>query len=144
MAKIVLDANVVIGWLDEYDSLGGRASKVVQDILAAGDILLLLDFVVAESISVICGRASERKRNIPDLPAILDKVNRWYQRNEIEFLQRELEELYPDVLDVIRQSGGALNFNDAALVALQLRGFIGDVATFDTTLAAHPGFRSIA
>jgi predicted nucleic acid-binding protein len=143
MAKIVLDANVIIGWLDKYDSLGGRASAVVEDILAAGDILLLLDFVVAEAVSVICRRASERKRNIPDLPAILDKVNRWYQRNEIEFAQRQLEEIYPDVLDIIRQSAGALNFNDATLVALQRRGLIGEVATFDATLASQPNFRTI-
>jgi predicted nucleic acid-binding protein len=78
MAKVVLDANVIVGLLDEYDSLSGRATKVLEEIHSAGDSQLLLDFVVAEAISVICRRASERKKNIPDLPAVLDQVNRWY------------------------------------------------------------------
>ena len=59
-------------------------------------------------------------------------------------IQREIENLYPSILDVIGQSGGKLNFNDAALVVLQQQGIIGDVATFDTTLASQPGFRTIA
>jgi hypothetical protein len=48
------------------------------------------------------------------------------------------------VLDIIRQSGGKLNFNEAALVVLQQHDIIGDVATFDANLASHPGFRTIA
>jgi hypothetical protein len=48
------------------------------------------------------------------------------------------------VLNVIGQFGGKLNFNDAALVVLQERGLIGEVATFDASLAAHPDFRSIS
>jgi len=143
MAKIVLDANVIVGLLDEYDSLNGRALKVLEEIHSAGHSQLLLDFVVGEAISVICRRASERKKNIPDLPPVLDQVNRWYQRNQIEFVQGMLESIYPDVLEVVRQSGGSLNFNDATLVALQRRGVIGEVATFDATLASQPDFQTV-
>jgi hypothetical protein len=30
MAKVVLDANVIVGLLDEYDSLSGRATSVAR------------------------------------------------------------------------------------------------------------------
>jgi predicted nucleic acid-binding protein len=53
-----------------------------------------------------------------------------------------LEGIFPDVLDVVKQSGGSLNFNDATLVALQRKGFIDEVATFDATLASQHGFRT--
>jgi predicted nucleic acid-binding protein len=55
-----------------------------------------------------------------------------------------LEPLFSEVLELIEQSGGTLNYNDAALVVLQQRGLIGDVATFDAALATFPGFRTIA
>jgi predicted nucleic acid-binding protein len=80
---------------------------------------------------------------VPNLPSILDTVDEWFALKEIEFVQKELEVLYPDVLSIIRQSSGALNFNDAALVALQREGIIGEVATFDATLASQPGFLTI-
>jgi predicted nucleic acid-binding protein len=144
MAKIVLDANVIVGWLDQSDSLNARATKVLDDIYSAGDSYLLLDFIVEEAVSVACRRACQRKTNAPDLPGILEKVKRLYQRNEIEFVHGEIEDLYPDVLEIVGQSAGALNFNDAALIVLQQRGLIGEVATFDGTLASHPDFRSIA
>ena len=144
MAKIVLDANVIVGWLDQSDSLNARATKVLDDIHSAGDSYLLLDFIVEEAVSVACRRACQRKTNAPDLPGILEKVKRLYQRNEIEFVHGEIEDLYPEVLEVVGQSGGTLNFNDAALIALQRHGLIGDIATFDANLAAYPDFRSIA
>ncbi len=144
MAKVALDANVIIGWLDEGDSLNARSVELIHRIHNGGDSSTLLDFAVAEAVSVICRRTVERKRNVPNLPSILDTVDEWLVREEVEFVQKELEILYPDVLSVIRQSGGALNFNDAALVALQREGIIGDVATFDATLAAQPEFRTLS
>lgn len=60
------------------------------------------------------------------------------------FTQSKLEPLFTEVLDVIEQSDGALNYNDAALVVLQQRGLIGVVATFDANLASYPGFRTTA
>jgi len=143
MAKVALDANVIIGWLDDGDSLNARSVELIDRIHEEGNSSTLLDFTVAEAVSVICRRTAERKRNAPDLPSILDTVDEWFEQKEIEFVQKEIEVLYPDVLRIIRQSGGTLNFNDAALVALQREGIIGEVATFDATLASHPGFQTI-
>ena len=65
------------------------------------------------------------------------EVRRWYD-------DEQSNSRSPRILDVVSQSGGKLNFNDAALVALQREGVIDEVASFDATLAAYPGFRSIA
>jgi hypothetical protein len=54
------------------------------------------------------------KHNAPDLPEILAEVRRWYDDEQIEFVQSEFETLYPRILDVVGQSGSKLNFNDAA------------------------------
>jgi hypothetical protein len=32
MAKVALDANVIIGWLDEGDSLNARSAKLIERI----------------------------------------------------------------------------------------------------------------
>ncbi len=66
----------------------------------------------------------------------------WFERGEVSFTQSKLEPLFSEILDVIEQSGGSLNYDDAALVVLQQRGLIGDVATFDVNLANFPGFRT--
>ncbi len=80
MAKMVLDANVIVGWLDQSDSLNARAMKLLDNIHSAGDSYLLLDFIVSEAVSVMCRRACQRKSNAPDLPGILEKVKRLFQR----------------------------------------------------------------
>ncbi len=74
--------------------------------------------------------------------ANLQKVRGWFTSNQVAFTQGKLEPLFSEVLEVIEQTAGALNYNDAALVVLQQRGHIGDVATFDANLASHPGFRT--
>jgi len=143
MADIALDANILIGLLDSSDIHNTRAESVYARIRESGDAPLTLDFVVQEAVSVLCRRSCERKRNAPDLPRVLDEVRGWFEQGQVAFMQREIENLYPGILDVIGQSGGKLNFNDAALVVLQQQGIIGDVATFDTTLASQPDFRTI-
>jgi hypothetical protein len=59
-----------------------------------------------------------RRQPLPSLvrltssrPSILEKVKRLYQRNEIEFVHGEIEDLYPDVLEIVGQSAGT-HFND--------------------------------
>src|SRR5581483_10854614 len=53
MADVVLDANVLVGALDENDSLHVRATALVNRFLDDGHATVLLDFLIAEAISVI-------------------------------------------------------------------------------------------
>jgi predicted nucleic acid-binding protein len=144
MAKIVLDANVLVGHLDQNDSLHDRAERLLERIRANGDVPQAIDLVLNEAISVVCRRARERKQQAPRLPPILQKVRGWFERGQVGFTQTKLEGLFAEVLELIEQTSGALNYNDAAPVVPQQRGYIGDVATFDATLASHPGFRTVA
>jgi predicted nucleic acid-binding protein len=144
MSKIVMDANVLVGHLDQYDSLHERAEALGERIRANGDVPQAIDLLLQEAISVLCRRARERKQQAPNLPDILRKVRGWFERGQVAFTQAKLEGFFPEVLEVIEQTGGTLNYNDAAIVVLQRRGYIGEVATFDANLASHPGFRTFA
>jgi predicted nucleic acid-binding protein len=50
----------------------------------------------------------------------------------------------PTVLDVVQETGGKVNVNDALLVVLQREGSIGEVASFDQKLDTASGFRRVS
>lgn len=144
MADIVLDANVLVGWLDDHDVLAPQSAALISRLRADGSHLVLLDICVGEAISVICRRSRERKSDPPDLTDAVTRIRVASERGEILFVAKESERLLPEVLAIIEASGGVLNFNDALLAALQRAGAIGDVASFDQGLDAAPGFRRIS
>jgi hypothetical protein len=80
MAKVILDANVVIGHLDDQDSLHDRAEALAERIRANGDTLQVIDLTLQEAISVLCRRTTQRKQNPPNLPPILQRVRVWLER----------------------------------------------------------------
>jgi hypothetical protein len=55
----------------------------------------------------------------------------WFDNGEVQFLAHEGERLVIKVLEIVLASQGALNTNDAPLVALQREGAMGMLATFD-------------
>jgi predicted nucleic acid-binding protein len=144
MADVVLDANVLVGWLDDHDGLASRSADVLRRLRADGSRAILLDICVGEAISVICRRSRERKSDPPDLAMALARIRGAAERGEIRFVAKESQRLLPDLLGIVEASGGVLNFNDALLVALQRADVIGDVASFDQGLDAAPGFRRIS
>jgi len=144
MADVVLDANIIVGSLDEHDSLHVRATALVNRLIDEGHGTVLVDFLVAEAISVICRRANERKTNPPDLAKALGRIREWRAADEIEYQGQHFERLLGVVLDIIEETGGKVGANDAFLVALQREETIGDVASFDGALDAAKGFRRIS
>lgn len=61
MADVVLDANVIVGWLDKSDVHNRRATELIERLKQDGHAALLLDVFVSEAVSVICRRARERR-----------------------------------------------------------------------------------
>jgi len=114
MAEIVLDANVLVGLFDRNDTLHQAAVSLIDRLTAAGEVTVLLDFCLAEALSVLCRRARDRKSAPPDLQAIFREVRRLHDAGKIEHIS-EPAVAFGEVLDVMAATGGAMNFNDAQL-----------------------------
>lgn len=54
MVEVVLDANVIVAFLDANDSLHERANRLLQQVEAQGHDAVLLDVCVGEATSVLC------------------------------------------------------------------------------------------
>lgn len=144
MAEVVLDANVLVGLLDSSDVLAPHAVALLQRLQESGSDPVLLDVCVSEAVSVICRRSQQRKNNPPDLGNALAMIRAAAERGEIRYVAKESERFLPDVLAIVELTAGAVNFNDALLIALQRANVIEDVASFDQGLDAASGFRRLS
>jgi predicted nucleic acid-binding protein len=143
-AEVVLDANVIVGWLDAGDSLANRAAALLESLEERGARPLILDLCVSEALSVLCRRSRERKKEPPDLERALQIIREWLRRGEIQFTHTHQSQHFGGALEAVAASDGALNFTDALLAVFQREGIIGDVASFDAGLDAAAGFRRIS
>ena len=142
--EVVLDANVIVGWLDAGDSLAARAAGLLQSLEQQGVRPVMLDLCVTEALSVLCRRSRERKKQPPDLGRALQLVREWFLKGEIQFTHAHQAQHFGGALDAVEGSDGVLNFTDALLVVFQREGIIGDVASFDEGLDRAAGFRRIS
>jgi len=144
MAEVVLDANVIVALLYEEDALHQRANELIDRLERDGHVVALMDFLVGEAISVLCRRARERKTSPPDLRKAIAAVRTWFREGHVRGMAQEAVRSVDDVLDVVEQTDGALNFNDALLVVLERKGLIDDLASFDPGFDAVSDFRRIS
>jgi predicted nucleic acid-binding protein len=138
--EVVLDANVIVAWLDEADVLAARARELMERVRNEGAELVLVDVTVTEALSVLCRRAAQRRTSPPDLAAAIETIRGWNARGAIRWVAREHERHFVRVLDVVESTAGRLNFNDALLVVLQSEGALGEVASFDSGFDVVPAF----
>lgn len=141
--EVVLDANVIVAQLDRADVFYERAQELGRRLRDDGAQIVLLDVLVGEAVSVICRRARERRSLQPSVDATIGIVRNWAEAGFIRWVAGEGERLIGSILDVIRETGARLNFNDALLVVLQREGLIGEVASFDRGFDVLSGFRRV-
>jgi len=140
MADVALDTNVLVAYLDEGDVHHSRAHALVERLEQDGHHLVLLDVCVGEAVSVVCRRARERKVSPPDLPRFLASVRRWREQEELTWTGGACERLFDAIVKTVEDTSGALNFNDALLVAVHRDGFFDHLASFDVAFDRIEGF----
>lgn len=119
LSKVGLDTSFVIGLLDERD-VWHSAALDLQSGLQQGDFQLhIFDCVLSEVISNLARRTHE-KRRAADLPQLLRQLNAQFPKKSITWLYPDLPQHYDEVLQLVEQSAGELNFNDA-LIAIACR-----------------------
>ena len=142
MSDVVLDANVIVGMLDEGDALSVRARALVVKLQAQGHQPVFVDFLLAEALSALCRRSFERKQQPPKLDVIVEWIQE-QRREGLVYFPTLTDHDFGSAQDLVRSSAGALNFNDARLVVMQRSGDIGEVASFDADFDNVAGFRRL-
>jgi predicted nucleic acid-binding protein len=119
MTTVVIDANVLVGLLDGRDKWHGAATAI-REALDNKDVeIAYFDCVLNEAISVLARRTHEQKRH-EELSNLLDQLSAWIPATRVTWVSVEIPRLYEQILQLIRRSGGVLNFHDA-LIALVCR-----------------------
>ena len=118
-SRIALDTNFVVGLIDDHDLWCVPALALQADLAAKEFVPVIFDCVMTEVISVVARRTHE-KRRAASLPALLERIRTQFPANALVWLYPDLPKLYDEVVALVEQSGGELNFNDA-LIALACR-----------------------
>lgn len=139
--EIVIDANVIVAFWNPRDVHHERAAKLLSSLASSDVRLVLIDFVVEESLSVLCRHAQQKAWARPMVAAAIVAVRSWLARDIVFTTADKLASSFGEVLDIVQTSNGSLNVDDAKLVYLQRQGIIDTVPSFDARLAAVPDFR---
>jgi len=128
--KVAVDSSVLVGLINPYDLWRDRALALREALLANRSELFYFDCVVAEAISAAARRLYEKNRWV-EVKSLLDRLDTQVPGDTITWILPDAPHLYSEVLDLIRSSSGALNFNDALIaLACRERG-IPAIASFD-------------
>ena len=130
MAVVAIDANVLVGLLDERDKWHGTAVAIRDALDRADAKLVCFDCVLNEAISVLARRTRERGRP-EQLDALLDRLARLIPVSDITWVSGEIERLYGEVVGLVRTSAGQLNFHDALIALICREQGIAALVSFD-------------
>jgi predicted nucleic acid-binding protein len=119
MIRIGIDTSVLIGLLDPRDLWHEPATALKQALIAHDAEIAVFDCVLAEAISTMARRIHEQRR-ASDLNRLVGRIESEYPIDDILWILPDVPVLYAEIIDLVRASGGALNFNDA-LIALSCR-----------------------
>jgi predicted nucleic acid-binding protein len=128
--EVAVDSSMLVALLNPRDLWRGQAVALHQALLTANVELFYFDCVVAEAISTAVRRLHEKGR-VADVNELFDRLSAQVPNDTVTWVLPDVPRLYPDILDLMRTSGGALNFNDALIaLACRERG-IPAIASFD-------------
>lgn len=140
---IGLDTSFVIGLLDEKDVWHVPASLVYAEMLARGTHIAVFDCVLAESVSTLARRVHEKRRT-SDLSTLFDRVRARFPTRTISWLYPEVPGMYDQIVALVEQTAGELNFNDALIALACQRSSIEFIASFDSDFDSLPWLKRIS
>jgi predicted nucleic acid-binding protein len=140
---VAIDSSVLVALLVPNDLWHEQAVVLWEAIKAEGHVGFYFDCVAAESVSAAARRLHEKGLSA-EVETLLDRLNAQVPRDTITWILPDAPRLYPEALDLIRSSSGALNFNDALIaLACRERG-IPAIASFDDDFDAVAWLRRLA
>mgnify|MGYP000750279458 CR=1 FL=1 len=143
MTPIGIDTSVIIGLLDSRDLWHPAAIHLQQAIQTAGWEPVYFDCALAEAIGTIARRLREKGREV-EVPGLLDRLRVDFPPETITWIMPHVPRLYASVLELVRSSAGALNFNDGLIALVCREQSIPALASFDRDFDGVAWLRRVA
>jgi predicted nucleic acid-binding protein len=141
--RVAVDTSLLVGLVDQRDKWHTAGVALREALKTAALEMVYFDCVMNETVSVLARRARERKRT-EEFTGLFANLVSTVPQQSITWLSTETERLYPDIMALVRDSDGDLNFHDA-LIALGSREFeIRWVASFDGDFDLIPWLTRLA
>ena len=129
--QVVLDTSILVSLVDSRDIWHSAAVTLREALEVDQAHMVYFDCVVSEAINVLARRAKERKRS-SEFTELLTQIVSQVPEDSIIWISTETKRFYREIIGLVRDSVGVLNFNDT-LVALGCRELgIESIATFDS------------
>ncbi len=129
--EIAIDSSLLVGLIYADDNWHSRAVTLWNAIEATDYLSTFFDCVAAEAISAATRRLHEKKR-LSEVENLFEQLNSYVSAETMTWILPDVPRLYPEIINLMQSSSGALNFNDA-LIALACREReIPAIASFDT------------
>jgi predicted nucleic acid-binding protein len=136
--KIIADTNVLVGLYDEKDVWNRQARRLMEEMRKASVDLVLLDCVANEVFTVLARRLREGKRQENLIP-IFRKLKTDLSKDKITNSYQLIEINYNEIIDIIVESKGKINFHDALIITFAFSQNISFIASFDTNFDGITG-----
>ncbi|MCW1968901.1 MAG: type II toxin-antitoxin system VapC family toxin [Anaerolineae bacterium] len=131
--RLMVDTSVLVALASSRDSQHAKAISLLQAIEADDKFdLIYADCVLIETLTVVARRAEEQKR-IADFEALSNQaLVQASTSDQFIWLLPNVRNKFNDCVNLMRQTSGRLNFNDA-LIALACKEFdISHILSFDS------------
>ncbi|MCC9079048.1 type II toxin-antitoxin system VapC family toxin [Litorilinea aerophila] len=127
---VAIDSNVLVALIDRQDKWHRQAQALLAALKTEGASLVYFDCVLNETISVMARRAQEQRRSA-EFSMLLDELLRRVPEDAVTWISVDTQRLFNRVIELIRNTGGALNFHDALIVLACQELGIEAIASFD-------------
>lgn len=128
--KVVLDTSVLVALVDTRDKWHNASITLKTALKTSEAGVIYLDPVINETISVLARRLQEQRRP-EQFASLLDRIEDLAPKERITWVSVMTPRLYPEIIALVREHAGILNFHDA-LIALACRELgIDTIASFD-------------
>ena len=120
MNKVAIDTNVLVAIIDSRDNWHSKAKTLIEQLQQEQAAeLIYFDCVLNETVSVLARRLEEQKRS-EEFSRLLESMQTRIPETIISWITPDIRILYGEILALVAQTSGKLNFHDA-LIALKCR-----------------------
>jgi predicted nucleic acid-binding protein len=140
--RVLFDSDFLLTLLDDKDRWHEASLEAFRKLQAREHIQIVPDCVVNEVVSMIARKYGGTK-NEADFHRILHRLEVKIPSAKILWTYPKVPELYEPILKVMAKYGGRLNFHDALLVIVMLKGSIEYIVSKDEDFDEVKGIKRI-